>query len=238
MQGGILDKEDDAIGVVGDFVEDIQGVIIIVVVGVFDVVEEGLLVFPYPQEVFEGVVLREVELGDVAAAEAVVGEDVLAQLIDLLFAFVAVEDGDAAAVASDDVGVLGEVLLEITGGVVAAGGDDGVYFFEALYLLKVGCAAGIHFLHALDQKGDEDLVFVGVFDLGVVAGDEDGHDVVPADEGDVAGEDEADAEGIIVFGELGVAAGPDVELFFVEVVIRDGVEGFLAVFGRNQRLWW
>ena len=104
-------------------------------------------------------VLGYVNLGHVAATEAEVAEDILAQRLEFGEGLRAVQHRDADPVLADDPGQVAEVVLEVAGRVVAARGDHGLHgtqFLRAeVHALR---GAGKEAVQGLHQRWDQQRI--------------------------------------------------------------------------------
>ena len=115
------------------------------------------------------VVFRDIQLGDVAAAESEVLINVVGQSFQLLLRLPAGQQGDGSAVAADEVRVFSKVILKIAGGVIAAGGDIGVAAVESFGKPDPFGGCGVGFCEVFHQVPDQDVVFSGWLDELMVA---------------------------------------------------------------------
>lgn len=172
--GFILNQQDGFIGQVGLLVEDQEGQLVVVVVSVFRELGEVVV---FPEGLKEGeeiVVFGYIELGYVAAAKAKVLIDVVGEVFEVVHGLFAGQHCDRSAVATDDMGVFGEIIFKIAGGVVAAGGDVRVTTGETIGECEVFGGGGLDREEVTEKVADEDLVAAGRPDQLVVSRDEDG----------------------------------------------------------------
>lgn len=71
--------------------------------------------------------------GHITAAQSKVAEDIRAEGVKFSAGFQSGENGAGGSVLSNDVRIFSKIVFEISGRVVAAGGDDGVKILELLY---------------------------------------------------------------------------------------------------------
>src|SRR5690606_13650716 len=102
----------------------INGFVVIVVIGIFMLVDDVLIVKKGIEQCIEMVSLGNKDFGNIAAAQTVISENILTECFQFLFRFISGKNGHGISVFSNDVRLISEIIFKIAAGVVASCSND------------------------------------------------------------------------------------------------------------------
>lgn len=188
-------EQNGFVGHVDFFVQDEERQLVVVIVLVFDQLRE-VIVFPERLEKMqEIIVVRHIELGYVAAPEAKILINVVGKRFEFGHRLFARQQCDGGAVSPDDVRILCKVIFEVSGRVVAAGGNIGIAAIKPVGKSEVLPCVWIDVDQVLQEVANEDFVACRRLDELMMAGNKNGQEIMKANQGDVAGHGKANGAG-------------------------------------------
>src|SRR5690606_38752896 len=115
------------------FAHQKNGFVVVVIIGVFLVINQICIGKNRFKKIFEIIVFRDEQFGYITAAQSIISENIFAKSFEFFTAFTPVQYSNGISVLPDNVGIFSEIIIKIPGCVIASGSDNCIEISKLLF---------------------------------------------------------------------------------------------------------